>query len=76
MNVHVSPSPPVTVVFAVVSPTFVPSTVSNVIFNTVSFAGLTGSTVPLIGSTVSVTPDAAPNGTETVVYFSSPSASL
>ena len=62
MNVHASPSPPVTVVFAVVSPTFVPSTVSNVIFNTVSFAGLTGSTVPLIGSTTISDEVVAPHG--------------
>ena len=36
MNVHASPSPPTAVVEAVAVPTFVPSTVSNVTFNTVS----------------------------------------
>ena len=36
MNVHAAPSSPTAVVEAVVSPTYVPSTVSNVTFNTVS----------------------------------------
>ena len=63
MNVHASPSPPTAVVDAVVVPTTSPSTVSNVTFNTVSFAGSTGSTVPLIGSTIRTCPPIAPNGT-------------
>ena len=58
MNVHASPSPPT----AVVVPTTSPSTVSNVTVNTVSFAGSTGSTVSLIGSTIIVCPPIAPNG--------------
>ena len=67
MNVQ-SPVP-VAVVLATVSPTFSPCTVSNVIFNFVSV------TAPATGSTTTVCPAVAPNGTATFVTCSTPVAS-
>ena len=71
MNVHASPSPPTAVVDTVLVSTTSPSTVSNVIVNTVSF----GVTSLLIGSTLITCPPVAPNGIWMFVTWSTPVAS-